>query len=161
MTDIWDELKPLFSGAPNVYPEVDIIDLTPQQHATCLNYLFNRARECSFQFRLRRDNKLAVIAPSPNVVIDAIQKEEVVGAMMFTFPPMPTIVVYAHYKDTLTISYGRDEWDAMTVLMFFDLLSQLVSLAPGARIVPDNVNFTYKQRRVFMKMWQAFHYENA
>lgn len=161
VTDLWLQLRPMFEGDTDDYPEIDIIDLNLEQLDACITYLLENSRECSFQFRLRENNRMLVVAPSPQVMIDALQKEEIVGAMMFTFPPMPTIVVYAQRKDTLTISYGRDDWDAMKVLMLFDLLSRLLSMSAGARIVPDDVNFTFKERDLFMKMWQAYHYELA
>lgn len=158
LVDMWSKTRPLFEGRPDSRPEIDITHLSIDDLAVCVLYLLNQSKECNAVFTLQ-GTKRQVWITSPIAAVRALVNGKVRGAVMLDLPALPAISLYVDAPGTLSLSYARGEWTAMSVLALFDLLQQLIMLAPSAKITLGLTSFTRRERQIFEHVWQE--YNNA
>lgn len=154
--DVWGRLHTIFEGSSDELPEIYFDNLTGDQLAACLIYMMNYCREVNSRFKLAGTN-VAVDAASPEAAIRAIVKGEISAVFMMDFPGLPAIVVYVREPDMMSLSYIRGQWTAQSAIALFDLMHQLVTIAPNAQVAPDYYDFTSEEQSTFMEVWQEFH----
>jgi hypothetical protein len=156
VVDLWKHGKELFEGDEDSYPGVDFVNVTPQEMYRCIRFFLEQSREGTFNLRLAEDPQIMVVATAPYVAAGAFTDGQIIGALGVDFAGLPTLVIYVQAPDMFTVSYARGEWNALRVILFFDLLHRLYELAPTADILPDDMNYSYQERLVFMQLWQAY-----
>jgi hypothetical protein len=154
--DVWGRLHSIFEGSSEELPEIYFDNMTGDQLAACLIYLMNYCREVNSRFKLTGTN-VTVDAASPEAAIRAIVRGEISAAIMMDFPGIPAIIVYVREADSMALSYVRGQWTAQSAIALFDLMHQLVTIAPNAEVVPDYYDFTPEEQSTFMEVWREFH----
>jgi hypothetical protein len=155
LSDVWKQLHTIFEGKPKNHPEIYLINMTDDEMAACLIYLMRYSRGVQSRF-VMAGTRVIVDVSSPERAIRAIIGGAVSAAMWIELPGMPPIGIYIDEPDMLTISYIPGQWNAQTVVAFFDLLQQLVTIAPSAEVVPDSYKFTFDEQTAFMEIWREF-----
>jgi hypothetical protein len=155
VTDVWKKLHHLFDGNNESQPEIELAPLKPDEMAACLLYLLRQSRDCTTQFVIA-GTKMVVYLSSPNAVIKNIIEGNITSAIWFNLPTVPPVGVYIDAPNSLSISYIRGTWDAMSILKFFDMLHMLSKLAPNARIKASAYTFTASEIIAFAQIWQEY-----
>jgi hypothetical protein len=156
LVDVWGRLHTIFEGNARELPEICFVNMTGDQLAACLIYMMNYSREVNSKFRLAGTN-IGVEVASPESAIRAIVSGEVSAAIMMDFPGIPAIVVHIDDPEMLSLSYIRGQWTPTSAIAFFDLLNQLVTIAPNAELEPDTFHFSPEEQATFLEVWQEFH----
>lgn len=153
--DLWANVQGLFVGDEDDTPEIMLVNLTDEQTVDCIRLLVDRARECSTQFNLA-GTPYSVIVSSLDVALDLLLLRKVSGAFWLSLPVLPQLAIIVERPGTIIVSYERGKWSAMSVIAFFDLLHELLSHAPNARLRLDDAFFSTDQKNLFAKVWQAY-----
>jgi hypothetical protein len=155
VTDVWKQLHHLFEGDNESQPEIELAPLKAEDMAACLMYLLRHSRDCTTQFVIT-GTKMVVYLSSPHAVVKNIVEGNITSAIWFNLPTVPPVGVYIDAPDTISISYIRGTWDAMSILKFFDMLHTLHKLAPAARIKASPYTFTASEMTDFAQIWQEY-----
>lgn|GEM_PF-2415576 len=160
LIDVWQRAAAYFIGQSEEAPEVIIQNLPPEAMRALLTHLMNRAREVTTQFTLR-DTNIQVISPSPHMAAMALSRGHINGGMWLTLPPLPVLGFFVDQPESLSISFVRGSWDAMSLTALFVLLRDIYFFAPHAIIRLDEFSYTIDERRAFDHVWQAYRHETA
>lgn len=155
LVDMWSQTRPLFEGRPDSRPEIDITNLSVDDLAVCVLYLLNQSRECNAVFTLHGTRRQVWIT-SPIAAVRALVNGKVTGAVMLDLPALPPISMYVDGPDTVSLSYSRGDWTAMSVLALFDLLQRLITLAPTARLRLGLASYSRTERQIFETVWREY-----
>ncbi|MDQ7036022.1 MAG: hypothetical protein Q9P01_14655 [Anaerolineae bacterium] len=154
--DVWGSLQTIFEGSSKELSEIYFVNMTSDQLVACLMYLLSYSREVNSRFRLSGTD-VAVNVASPESAIRAIVSGEVSAAIMVDFPGLPALVIHIEDPQMMSLCYIREQWNPCSAIALFDLMNQLVTIAPNAEIVPDAYQFTPDEQTTFMEVWQEFH----
>lgn len=158
--DVWDELHPLFEGEAKHINEIDLINLRAGSMSTCIMALFHRAKECSCRLKMQGTG-IEVMLPSPQAVIHHVLQGQITVAMWLTLPVLPMLSVYIDNRNTISFGYVRGMWNAMAVIAFFDLMYELIQLAPHSQLSPSKYTFTQSEREKLLDAWQDYNHANS
>jgi hypothetical protein len=154
--DLWAHLQSLFLGDSDDTPEILMVNLTDEQTAECIRLLVTRARECNTQFNLA-GTPYSIIVSSLDIAIELLQVRKVSAAFWLSIPVLPQLAVIVERPGTIIFSYERGNWSPMSLIALFDLLDELIALAPNARLRLDDMYFSSDEKHLFAKIWQAYH----
>lgn len=158
VVDIWEKLHIVFDGKEddeNGQPEIEVSPLKADEMAACLLYLLRQSRDCTTQFVIA-GTKMVVYLASPHAVVKNIIEANVTCAIWFNLPFMPPVGAYIDAPDSINLSYIRGTWNAMSLLMFFDLLQTLKAFVPSIQIKASAYSFTKAERQLFAEVWQDY-----
>lgn len=154
--DVWGRLHTIFEGSSKELPEIYFVNMTGDQLAACLMYLLDCSREVNSRFRLAGTD-VAVNVASPEAAMRAIVSGEVSAAIMLDFPGLPALIIHIEDPKMMSLCYIRGQWTPTSAIALFDLMNQLVTIAPNAEVVPDAYHFTPDEQTNFLEVWKEFH----
>lgn len=155
MLDLWAQLQGLFLGDPDETPEIIITNLTDEETSACIRRLFKRARECNTQFFLA-GTQYSVIVSSLEVALELLVLRKITAAFWLSLPVLPQLGIFVEKPGTIILSYERGKWTAMSLLALFDLLDELIDIAPNAKLRLDDIYYSSDERNLFAQVWQAY-----
>lgn len=141
--DLWEELEPLFITEAEVNPEVLFNDADTYRLHTCILYLLRDSRMVNSVYRLRRNRQeVGFVSITPEILAAALVGDELEGILLLEFPILSQLIFHFDRQDGFSISYSPgDDWNALKVIAFFDLLWKLHCLVPEAHIELNPFSF--------------------
>lgn len=155
LVDLWQQARSLFEGTTDEHPEVDIVNLNPREMQRSLLYLLEHSRECTANF-VDTATQAPLDMPSPQAAVHGILTGQIKAGFWLDIPLLPPMGVFVDHPRILSVSYARQGWSALSVLVFFDLLHRIITMAPAAEIVPDAYCYTLDEQERFTNAWQRY-----
>lgn len=153
--DVWAELQSLFEREDQKICEIEFINLDPDSMIACIRYLMNNAKECTCRF-VMAGTDMEVTVLSLDKALEFVATGQLSLAMWLTMPALPMLSAFVDFSDEISFGYVAGTWNAMQVLVFFDLLYNLKGIAPRARIRPNSKIFSRRERKKVLDVWQDY-----
>lgn len=136
LPDLWEQLEALFATETEDNPEILISDADTYQLHSCIIYLLRDSRMVNSVYRLRRTRQeVGFVSITPEILAAALIGDELEGILLLEFPLLSQLIFHFDRGDGFSISYSPgEEWNAIKVVAFFDLLWRLHCLIPEATI---------------------------
>lgn len=168
VTDVWEVLESFFvlpeefveEGEDLEPPEVVLFDMSDDDFAAILRYLFEHSRDCTVNFQLIGTHTF-LLMPSVDVAIEALLSGEVAGAISISLDLLPPLIFFFESPGLIMLSYTRGGWSAMQALALLDLLYELRSHAESLVVQPDPAMFTEEALAAFDRIWHLEYLHDA
>lgn len=153
--DLWVELSALFSGSPDDEPELALSNLERRGVAACVNHLLTQAQEVTTML-VWAGSRQRLKLTSANRLATLLHQGRVRGGLWLQLPLLPPLELYIDRPTELRLAYTRGIWTPLSLIALFDLIEQLLYLAPQANLLFDERVYTRDELEHFRQVWQSY-----
>jgi hypothetical protein len=160
MIDLWNRLELIFAIPEQVFPEIEIIDLTPEGTRQLADYVVHHMRGVTTQFRTFSSEDVQVI-PSVGAMLEGVATGELIGALGGELSVsnyiLPEVLFIFEEPGYTVMSYSTGyHWNPVGLIGLFEFFRIVNNLGANATIRLSPQSFSQDWIRVFNTLLRSY-----
>jgi hypothetical protein len=153
MIDLWNRLHMIFDIQGEVYPEIEILNLSEESTRWVIQYIVDHMRTISSQFRTFMSES-PILVTSPQQIVDGVSKGRLIGAVggelrISQFPLCEMLYIFEE-PGFMVLSYGTGlHWNALNLIGLFEFFRLINLVDKKAKIRLSPHFFTTEWMKLF------------